>query len=407
MESTRFLQKFTHFVHYDKPYNSFPLLSFVIAVTLLLFNLFMVVLYEQNNTEKRLKAVAEIFIVICVLTCIVLRGVRPENATQTIIDMIAGELLEDCRISFVNDRKKRWGKIYDNYDKKRRDMERLYQNISIATTGLYFAYIGRNAFNQLFEEKSGAEKNWPTLYNYWCPPGYDTIHLFLLLEAFHIYVFSFCLAEAFCFMVSTCLATERVLADFQTIYLLIEDMSEHFRERNLQLDSKSCMQSNHNCFLMSDLRNYMALLIQCHQKLYRNFKYCADYTAYGTLAITFPISVDTVISIYTMMKATNVKIMVNFAVACVFVNLIILFCYHNGQKIVNQNDILRQYLREVPWIDKPQWFKTSLCIMMRRANNNTEMKPYGLFVLNHESFKNIIKAAFSYGNIIYSVKSNT
>ncbi|XP_039276946.1 uncharacterized protein LOC120349851 isoform X2 [Nilaparvata lugens] len=396
MESTRFLQKFTHHVHYDKPSNSLPLLTIAIPFIILISNLFMVVLYEQNNTEKRLKAVAEIYIVTCCLTCIILRAFRPEEATQKIIDMIGGELLEDCRILFVSDRKRRWGKIYSNYEKKRKDMDRLYQNIKTATSGLYFAYIGRNAFNQLFEEKSNSEKSWPTLYNYWCPPGYDSFYVFLMLEMLHIYVFSFSLSEAFCFMLSTCLATERVLADFETIYLLIDEMSENFGERNFDLSAEKRL----------DLRNYMALLVQCHQKLNRNFKYCADYTAFGTLAITFPISVDTVISIYTMMKASNVKIMANYAVACVFVNLIILFCYHNGQKIVNQNDILRQYLREVPWIDKPQWFKSSLCIMMRRANIDTEMKPYGLFVLNHESFKNIIKAAFSYGNIIYSVKSS-
>ncbi|XP_039292079.1 uncharacterized protein LOC120353234 [Nilaparvata lugens] len=289
-------------------------------------------------------------------------------------------------------------------------MERLYRKMFIATTGLYFAYIGRNAFNELLEGKNRAERKWPTPYIYWCPPGYDSFYIFVLLEILHIYVFSFMLAEAFCFMLSTCLATERVLADFQTIYMLIEDLSESFIERDIGFDMNS-LQSNQEIDydsrnMMRDLENYMTLLIQCHQKLNSNFKYCSEYSAFGSLAITFPISVDTVISIYTMMKATNVKIFVNFAVACFFINLIILFCYHNGQKIVNQNDILRQCLRDVPWIDKPQWFKTSLCIMMRRANIDTEMKPYNIVVLNHESYKNILKAAFSYGNIIYSVKSN-
>ncbi|XP_039276389.1 uncharacterized protein LOC120349776 isoform X2 [Nilaparvata lugens] len=107
------------------------------------------------------------------------------------------------------------------------------------------------------------------------------------------------------------------------------------------------------------------------------------------------------------MKANNIKIMVNFAVACIFINLIILFCYHHGQKIVNQNDRFRQSLTEVAWIDKPKWFRSALCIMMGRANIDNELKPYGVYILNHESFKNIIKAAFSFGNIIYSVKSNS
>ncbi|RZF36581.1 hypothetical protein LSTR_LSTR010692 [Laodelphax striatellus] len=357
MESTRFLLKFTNLVRYGTPLplNSLPLLSAIIAVSLLFTNLFMVILYEHDSTERRLKAMAEIVSVTSVFSCVVQRGLKPEYAIK-LIELIEGELLEDCRILSVG--RIKWERIYANYDKKRADMERLYRKMFMATTGIYFAYIGRNAFNQLLEGKNTSERKWPTPYIYWCPPGYDSYYIFIFLEILHIYVFSFMLAEAFCLMLSTCLATERVLADFQTIYMLIEDLSENFMERHIEFN-QNYLQSNQEIEcdsknVMRDLENYMSLLIQCHQKLNSNFKYCAEYSAFGTLAITFPISVDTVISIYTMMKATNVKVFVNFAVACFFINLIILFCYHNGQKIVNQ----------------------------------------------------ILKAAFSYGNIIYSVKSN-
>ncbi|XP_039275527.1 uncharacterized protein LOC120349443 [Nilaparvata lugens] len=54
--------------------------------------------------------------------------------------------------------------------------------------------------------------------------------------------------------------------------------------------------------------------------------------------------------------------------------------------------------------DKPKWFKQTLVTMMIRANVDSEMKPYGIYTLNYVSFKDLMKATFSFGNVFYSKK---
>ncbi|XP_039290231.1 uncharacterized protein LOC120352661 isoform X2 [Nilaparvata lugens] len=93
-----------------------------------------------------------------------------------------------------------------------------------------------------------------------------------------------------------------------------------------------------------------------------------------------------------------------YAASCFCNNILMLLCYYSGQRISNQNEILRRCLANLPWMDKPQWFKQSMLIMMARATVDIEINPYGVFVLNLNSFKDLMKAAFSFGNILYRRK---
>ncbi|XP_039291469.1 uncharacterized protein LOC120353054 isoform X1 [Nilaparvata lugens] len=68
------------------------------------------------------------------------------------------------------------------------------------------------------------------------------------------------------------------------------------------------------------------------------------------------------------------------------------------------NDTLRRALAELPWTDKPEWLKKNLHIMMTRANVDIEMRPFGVYTLNYMSFKDVMKTAYSFGNILYTKK---
>ncbi|RZF36603.1 hypothetical protein LSTR_LSTR007306 [Laodelphax striatellus] len=105
-----------------------------------------------------------------------------------------------------------------------------------------------------------------------------------------------------------------------------------------------------------------------------------------------------------MLKNNDVKKAVSFAFMFIIENLTLFFLYQNGQRIFNQNEVLRKYLAKLPWTNKPRWFRQTVHIMMTRANVDTEMKPYGIFVLNYVSFKDIMKFTFSVGNVLYTKK---
>ncbi|XP_039290226.1 uncharacterized protein LOC120352660 [Nilaparvata lugens] len=127
-------------------------------------------------------------------------------------------------------------------------------------------------------------------------------------------------------------------------------------------------------------------------------------SGYGILMTSLLIAIDTCFNIYLMLQANNPKIVMNYAASCFCNNILMLLCYYSGQRISNQNEILRRFLANLPWMDKPQWFKQSMLIMMARATVDIEINPYGVFVLNLTSYKDLMKAAFSFGNILYRRK---
>ncbi|XP_039280005.1 uncharacterized protein LOC120350495 [Nilaparvata lugens] len=152
------------------------------------------------------------------------------------------------------------------------------------------------------------------------------------------------------------------------------------------------------------LRDDVKLIVKFHQNLNRNQDECARVSGYSILVISFLVALDTCFNIFLMLEANNPKMFMNYAAVCICTNIPLLLNYYIGQQISNQNEIFRQCLTEVPWIDKPQWFKQSLLIMMTRANVDTQFKPYGVFVLNLTSYKDLMKAAFSFGNVLYRRK---
>ncbi|XP_039294259.1 odorant receptor 43a-like [Nilaparvata lugens] len=90
-----------------------------------------------------------------------------------------------------------------------------------------------------------------------------------------------------------------------------------------------------------------------------------------------------------------------------FTNLILFTIYQNGQRIFNQNDRLRKSLLEIPWTGKPRWLRQTMHIMLTQANRDVQIKPYGIFVLNYMSFKDLMKFTFSVGNVLYRRKQLT
>ncbi|XP_039292123.1 uncharacterized protein LOC120353249 [Nilaparvata lugens] len=130
-------------------------------------------------------------------------------------------------------------------------------------------------------------------------------------------------------------------------------------------------------------------------------------SGFALILISLVVFIDTCTEFYIVLKADNIMTSINYGMSSFLINLTILFPYHTGQRIADQNDILRQQLSNLPWIDKPQWFKKILTIIMIRANVDIVIKPFGVHYLNHVSFKNMIRVSFSFGNFLYNTKFET
>ncbi|XP_039283230.1 uncharacterized protein LOC120351132 [Nilaparvata lugens] len=148
----------------------------------------------------------------------------------------------------------------------------------------------------------------------------------------------------------------------------------------------------------------MRLIALCHQKFCRNFRVFSDNASSMVITIIFMIVVESCFHVYRALQANNIKETVNYIMLFLLINMTVLYIFNNGQRLLNQNDILRKHLSELPWTDKPRWFRQTVHIMMTRANIDIQLKPYGIFVLNLMSFKEMMKFIGSSANVLYTVK---
>ncbi|RZF35481.1 hypothetical protein LSTR_LSTR013324 [Laodelphax striatellus] len=378
-DSTRFLRKFITLVHYDKPHNSLPFILMMIIAALAIINGCMVVLSEKENLEKCLLGMKDIAAITTLFSGIVERSLKPEKAMKLI------ELIEDR--FFINERggEGRWKKFELYYEKKRKSMRGLWNKLSTVIVIVFVAAVFRNLFNDLLLKSGGGgstkTKDWPTPFVYWCPSWLDSsFAFFVFIFSFQGLLLAFVAIEAFCIQLSVCLATEKVLADFETIYMLLKDLADDFsygREDGWgKFDNGDHHEDGWGKFDNEDhhedgwgmrdngdhledgwgerddgyweksykyrgrrtevLRKDMGRIVECHQKLNRDFKHCAQNSAYVILITSCGMSVDTCVNIYIMLKADDLQTSFNYALACFFINLIVFFSYHTGQRIVNQ-----------------------------------------------------------------------
>ncbi|XP_075233299.1 odorant receptor 67a-like isoform X2 [Lycorma delicatula] len=90
--------------------------------------------------------------------------------------------------------------------------------------------------------------------------------------------------------------------------------------------------------------------------------------------------------LYLAIETNNTFMSIGFLCSAVFESLLLYaYCIH-GQRLIDEYDELRRSLAECSWVDKPQWFKKMLLIMMTRSNAPVCIKPFGIYIINLENF---------------------
>ncbi|XP_075233792.1 uncharacterized protein LOC142331656 [Lycorma delicatula] len=108
--------------------------------------------------------------------------------------------------------------------------------------------------------------------------------------------------------------------------------------------------------------------------------------------------------LYLSIELNNNLLKAGCLLIATFVCLLFYFYCISGQKLTDEYDELRRCLGECSWVDKPQWFKKMLLIMMIRSFAPFHIKPFGLYILNLENFINVLKVSYSYLNLMRTLK---
>ncbi|RZF40049.1 hypothetical protein LSTR_LSTR002452 [Laodelphax striatellus] len=203
------------------------------------------------------------------------------------------------------------------------------------------------------------------------------------------------------------LFSEKILTDFEIFYILLGKLVEDFPKTNIKVSNGSVENSVENLnvneleYLNQELKGRiynthlssnmnlkidMRRIVALHQDINRNIRICAYNSAYMVSIANFSVLIYGCTYAYLMLTSNDPKKTIHYAMMFILMNVTSFNAYNNGQRIFNQNDIQRRKLTELPWTDKPLWFKQTLHIMMTRANVDIEMRPYGIYTLNYMSF---------------------
>ncbi|RZF36665.1 hypothetical protein LSTR_LSTR012751 [Laodelphax striatellus] len=149
------------------------------------------------------------------------------------------------------------------------------------------------------------------------------------------------------------------------------------------------------------LKRYLQKIIRHHQDIIKSMK---------MLNNEFQLTIIIFINIYSLQLCLYIIFIMKMPlivhrIKYLFVYVVVLFIQLQwatfGQNLINNGDRLRLALYESSWINKPLWMKKSLLIMMARAEQPLEFKPYGLYVLDKQYMANLFKATYTYVNLVY------
>ncbi|XP_039283210.1 uncharacterized protein LOC111052031 [Nilaparvata lugens] len=396
MEVASFLGKYNDLMCYKnkEPYNSLPVIFYAVIFVYIEYDMFVALAIEPKTLENTVLTVLDA-VMISILFCYsVIRNINNADV-RNLMDLVEGEFPFNRRDMVLANRLALLEEIEQFYESKRKYMRSMANNLACIFFVYGFLVNNRNVFNYLTGIINNDDSNvWPTPYVSHCPSLLRSPVFFLYTYFLHTILMSIFMMEALFVIMLVFLSTETIISDFGTLHILLGHLTNNYPD----LIKQNCIAQS------SSLRKDMSRIIQFHQTMIKNFEVCIKGSGLMISVVNLVIMLYCCSIAYLMLTTTDLKKRLNFAMSFLLVTLTIFSIYQNGQRIYNQNDILRQNLAELPWTDKPQWFKQCLLMMMTRANIDMKMSPYRIYNLNYVSFKDWVKFVFSTGNILYTKK---
>ncbi|XP_075236053.1 odorant receptor 43a-like [Lycorma delicatula] len=145
-------------------------------------------------------------------------------------------------------------------------------------------------------------------------------------------------------------------------------------------------------------------MVRNHQYVYKKINAVKEGVEGIAFAYNGVVSIFICISIYSITQKENLFFRIPEGLNASF---LIYFFHNEAERIKTESKRLAMSVYDIPWIDKPKWFKKYLLIIMTRCSNPVEIKLFGLSELSLKNFAVILNAAYSYYNVLNSLKNKT
>ncbi|XP_039286400.1 uncharacterized protein LOC120351844 isoform X2 [Nilaparvata lugens] len=353
------MRKFINLLRYDGANSSLNFILFTISEFLVLSNILLVFLNETDNVEKCVLAAKDFVTLAYFYTSMYKRFQQPQAGIR-LTETIEEEYLIDCYRLDYNEQK--WRDIKQHYENNRSHLEQTGRLFNILTISCMAGITTRYAIFDLAKLFFGGRsmRGKPTPFVAYIPPDVDQTDFLVYIFVLQVFLTAILHMEGYFINCALFQCSQKILTNFEAMYIIIDHIAENYpSSSSLDFYDKNIEQARNNGFFNTDnartekLREDMRLLVRSHQHLNRSVKSCVKCFEYGILALSVLISMDTCSLFYSMLQAESNIIVMSYLLLCSTYTTLLLLVYYIGQRVTNQ----------------------------------------------------IMKAAFTYGNIMYSRKS--
>ncbi|RZF36657.1 hypothetical protein LSTR_LSTR016993, partial [Laodelphax striatellus] len=237
MEDTQFLRKYIHLFQYDKPYNSIPFYLVLLLAGVSLSNICLATTSEQT-VEISLEALKDAFSAFLLYSCLIEHSLNPHRALR-LVELIEDEFLVDENEFVKESGGGKWGELNKLHNKTKQDMRKKFRYITIAQLFICFGYYLKNFLNYLLGIRAYDKNQWPTPFLYPKPESqFQSTTFIMYVYALHALTLSTICSEGYVMLTTVCVSTERVLGDFQTLYLLLDNFSKDYPDEEKSVDAQ-------------------------------------------------------------------------------------------------------------------------------------------------------------------------
>ncbi|RZF36320.1 hypothetical protein LSTR_LSTR006584 [Laodelphax striatellus] len=214
-----------------------------------------------------------------------------------------------------------------------------------------------------------------TYFHY--PQEYASWQLQFALNIFATYFYVVNTVLGFVFLISNLLILHNTWYQFGLF-------TEYLRELNRMNLEEARLR-----YLMNRVIRYHQTILSMHS---RYGKLCRMPILIFNFSITFQICTY----IYSIIELRKSRFLIQLIFA-----LMLLYAFSSyGQRVVDVGERSSNFLYEIRWTEKPDWYQKHLLLMLTRSANSMELHFFGLMSVKRTLFTKVLQAAYTYFNFL-------
>ncbi|RZF42614.1 hypothetical protein LSTR_LSTR001409 [Laodelphax striatellus] len=369
-----------------------------VIIILMMFNLSIGIFRFWNDTIKKILAIKEInvaFFALCV-----------QMTTTEVLPLCA--LVESyCTnniIFYYNENSEKQQKIRKERRVKLKRLEDV--NIKFFMTLMGFSVLMpwlQSVYIVLKRNNYGDIQELPfVLFSYY-PEQYKSITLHAIIQTGYGVFLIINELQMYCIFTAMYMASQTLTDEFDLLVTCLEEIDANIRDYDLVRKHLKGDVDNvkHQSAYENKLQTFLSKIVDHHSSLYSNVEVMnrrISSLCFATInAFTFQLFTCVMCAIEMENLATRVK----YVFFIFFVGSLMILCASIGQNISDKGEEVRNALCNCSWVDKPEWFKKSILIMLIRSSKPLVIMPFGLYVLDLKRLAVILNGIYSYFNVIY------